>query len=99
MVVSANKIKQLIINNGSMIKLYNLTNNTSYKLQIKTKIMQKIIAFLDGKKTIIGSGIIFIAGGLKALSLIDESTFQIILSIGSAVTIYGIRSAISKIGK
>ena len=52
---------------------------------------------LDGKKTYIGSIIVFIAGGLKALGKIDEKTFDILMSLGGAVAVYGIRDAIRKI--
>lgn len=61
------------------------------------EIINNIIAFLDGKKTYIGGGIVFIGGGLKALDIIDEETFKALLAIGGAITTYGIRHAIEKI--
>jgi len=53
--------------------------------------------WLDGKKTIIGAIVVFIGGGLKALGKIDEKTYEFILTLGGAISIYGIRDAIRKI--
>jgi hypothetical protein len=54
-------------------------------------------SWLDGKKTIIGAIVVFIGGGLKALGKIDEKTYEFILTLGGAISIYGIRDAIRKI--
>ena len=59
--------------------------------------MKKIVEFLDGKKTFIGSVIIFIAGGFKALGKIDDETFQWLVALGGAVAAYGLRQAIRKL--
>lgn len=52
--------------------------------------------YLEGKKTYIGAAVVFIAGGLYALGIIDEKQFEIILTMGGAVLGYGLRSAIRK---
>ena len=59
--------------------------------------MDKIISFLDGKKSYIGGTIVFIAGGLKAIGVIDDSVFQIMISIGGAISVWGLRAAIKKL--
>ena len=61
--------------------------------------LTKIWEFLDGKKSFIGAVVIFVAGGLKALGRIDEETFQMIVGIGGAIAVFGIRAAISKLEK
>jgi hypothetical protein len=61
------------------------------------KIYSKIVNFLDGKKTYIGGAIIFIAGGLKAIKVIDQGVFEAMIAIGGAISAFGIRSAIRKI--
>ena len=58
---------------------------------------KKIIDFLDGKKTYIASGLLFIAGGLKAVGAIDESMFQIILTIAGTIGLIGVRAALEKV--
>ncbi len=59
--------------------------------------MKKVIEFFDGKKTFIGSAIVFVAGGLKALGKIDEQTFQWLVAVGGAISVYGLRQAIRKL--
>ncbi|GIW70241.1 MAG: hypothetical protein KatS3mg101_0988 [Patescibacteria group bacterium] len=59
--------------------------------------LKRIWEFLDGKKTFIGSAVIFIAGGLKALGKIDENTFNWLVALGGAISVYGIRDAIKKL--
>jgi hypothetical protein len=59
--------------------------------------MKKIWEWLDGKKTIIASVLIFCAGGAKALGWIDEGSFQTIITIAGAIAVYGIRDAIRKL--
>ena len=53
--------------------------------------------FLDGKKTFIGSATLFVAGGLLALKVIDQKTFEIIAVIAASITAYGLRVAIKKL--
>lgn len=62
-------------------------------------IINKIVQFLDGKKTIIGGIIIFVAGGLKAIKAIDESVFEALIAVGGAISVFGVRAAIRKLGK
>lgn len=57
----------------------------------------KIWDFLDGKKTYIGASVIFVAGGLKALGKIDEEIYQTLVTLGGAISVFGIRDAIRKI--
>ena len=59
--------------------------------------MSKILEFLDGKKSYIGAAIVFIAGGLWALKIIDDKTFQVLVTIGGSVSVVGIRSALKKL--
>lgn len=59
--------------------------------------MRKIIDFLDGKKTFIGSAIVFVAGGLKALGKIDDKTFEWLVAVGGSIAVYGLRVAIKKL--
>ena len=54
---------------------------------------------LDGKKSYIGGLVIFISGGLKALGKIDDDLFQILVTLGGAISVYGIRQAILKASK
>jgi hypothetical protein len=61
------------------------------------KQVKKVWEWLDGKKTFIGSLVIFIAGGLKALGKIDENTFNWLVALGGAISVYGIRDAIKKL--
>ena len=58
-----------------------------------------MLNWLNGKKTYIGGAIIFVAGGLKALNFVDEQTFGILITLGSAITVVGLRSAIGKLLK
>ncbi len=60
------------------------------------RIPAKVWDWLEGKKTYIGAIIIFVAGGLRALEKIDEQTYNTLLTIGGAVSIYGIRNALKK---
>lgn len=59
--------------------------------------MKKIIDFLDGKKTYLGTAIVFVAGGLLALKVIDQRTFEILVTIGGSIGAFGLRQAISKL--
>ena len=59
--------------------------------------MDKIIDFLDGKKTVIGAAVIFLAGGLKAIGKITEDQFQSLLAVGAAIAAIGLRMALKKL--
>jgi hypothetical protein len=63
---------------------------------VKT-VFEKVLNFLDGKKSYIGGAIIFLAGGLYALKVIDEAVFKALAAIGGAISIGGIRHAIAKL--
>lgn len=56
-----------------------------------------MIEWLDGKKTYIGGFIVFMAGGLLAIKVIDQQTFEWLATIGGAITAVGIRSALKKL--
>lgn len=62
-----------------------------------SKIPTQVWDFLEGKKTLIGSFIIFISGGFLALEKIDETTAKVAIAIGQSIAILGIRSAIQKL--
>ena len=59
--------------------------------------MKTISGLLDGHKTQIGVVLLFIAGGLKAVGVIDENVFQAVVIFLGAWTAYGIRDAIKKL--
>jgi len=59
--------------------------------------VRQIIDRLDGKKTYLGGVVIFIAGGLKAINVIDQVAFELLLSFGAAITAGGIRHAVKKL--
>lgn len=61
--------------------------------------LKKIINFLDGKKTYVGGAVVFIAGGLHALKVIDQPTFEALVAVGGAIAAFGVRHAIAKLGK
>lgn len=63
------------------------------------KALKNVWSFLDGKKTYIGGAIVFIAGGLKALEIISQEVFEVLVAIGGSVTAYGLRYAIRKMIK
>ena len=54
---------------------------------------------IDGYKTYIGGAVVFFAGGAKALGWIDKNTFDVLATIGGAITVFGLRHAISKVLK
>lgn len=58
--------------------------------------MQKIWDALDGKKRIIGTVVIFIAGGLRAIDVIDEETFKTAIELGGAILAFGLGAALQK---
>ena len=52
--------------------------------------MKKIWKWLDGKKTIVGVSIHFVAYGLKGIKLVDEETFSALIALGDVVMAGGI---------
>lgn len=50
--------------------------------------------FLEGKKTYIGVIGLFVLGGLLALNLIDQKTFETWSALIGGFTAYGLRKAI-----
>lgn len=59
------------------------------------KLVNKVLEFLNGKKTYIGGAIIFVAGGLLALNVIDDETFKVLSAFGGAIAIGGFRHALA----
>ena len=57
----------------------------------------KVWEFLDGKKTYLGAAALFISGGLLAIKVIDQETFEILAVIAGSITAFGIRSALKKL--
>ena len=49
-----------------------------------------------GWKSYTGAAVIFVAGGLLALGIVDQKTFEIILTMGGALLGVGLRAAIKK---
>ncbi len=54
---------------------------------------------LDGKKSYIGAIIIFLAGGFRALDVLDEEMYKILLTLGGSVAVLGLRGAIARLRK
>ena len=54
---------------------------------------------LDGKKSYIGAIIIFLAGGFRALDVLDEEMYKILLALGGSVSVLGLRGAMSRLRK
>ncbi len=50
--------------------------------------------FLDGKKTYIGVIILFILGGLFQIGVIDQRTFEVLITLAGGFTAFGVRQAI-----
>ncbi len=61
--------------------------------------MNKILEFINGKKTMIGAALMFILGGLLATKVISREEFESYMAMAAAFTAVGFRSAISKIEK
>jgi hypothetical protein len=55
-----------------------------------------MFTFLDGYKTYIGGAVVFIAGGLRALEIIDEASYQALLAVGLSIGISGLRAALRR---
>ena len=53
--------------------------------------------FIDGYKTYAGLALIFVDGGLLALNIIDQKTFEVIATFAVTLTGVGYRHAISKL--
>lgn len=49
---------------------------------------------LQGYKTYIGAALLFILGGLKAVGVVDEQTYQVLLPMIAGFTAFGLRSAL-----
>lgn len=60
-----------------------------YKKETEVRHMKRF----DGKKTFIGAFAVFICGGLLALGMIDQKTFEALVAIAGAFTAYGMRKA------
>ena len=58
--------------------------------------LKKIWKFLDGKKTVIGVVIHFVAYGLKGISLVDEGVFNSLIAFGDLVMAGGVVHKIFK---
>jgi len=59
--------------------------------------LDKLIGFLDGKKSFLGGTIVFIAGGLWALKVIDQKTFEVLVALGGAIAVFGLRLALNRL--
>ncbi len=57
--------------------------------------MGKLWSLLDGKKTYLGIAALFVLGGLLALNVIDQKTFEVAATFVSAWTGFSLRKAIS----
>ncbi len=58
--------------------------------------IKSVVEFLDGKKTVIGVGIHFIAYGAQGTKLIDEATFQTLIRLGDYVMAVGLGHKVFK---
>ena len=59
--------------------------------------MEEIKKWIEGRKTFLGAIALFVAGGLHAVGLVDQKTFEAAAAIIGAWTAWGLRSAIRKI--
>lgn len=59
--------------------------------------LNTLLQKVDGKKTYLGATLLFVAGGLLALGLIDQKSFEILATVAGAITAGGLRSALKKI--
>lgn len=60
--------------------------------------MNKILDFLEGKKTYIGALVMAVAGILYGLKKIDETTFKTLQDFGTAICAVGIYHLIKRQG-
>lgn len=58
--------------------------------------MDKLIKFLQGKKTIIGALLMAIGGLLYGLGIIDKETEDMIRTVAMAIATYGMYDLISR---
>lgn len=56
--------------------------------------MKKPLACLKGKKTYIVAGLIFILGGLKALGLIDDEAYLVLIGLFNAAGLASLRNSL-----
>lgn len=59
--------------------------------------MGGFISFLNGRKTYIGGAIVFIAGGLQAINVIDQKTFEILATLGGSIAVMGVGHKLAKL--
>lgn len=59
--------------------------------------MQKLLDYLEGKKTYIVAGLVGTATILEAFEIITQEQFQAMLGLLAAFGLYTVRSSISKI--
>lgn len=66
--------------------------------------LNKILTKIDGYKTYIGALVIFVAGGFNALCnlpiiqvCLSDDIFKTIAALGAAITVVGLRGAITKL--
>jgi hypothetical protein len=58
--------------------------------------VNKVWSFLDGKKSIIGGIVVFIAGGLYAIGVIDKTIFDWVVGAGGIVATFGLGAKAQK---
>lgn len=61
--------------------------------------MQTVLKFLEGKKTIIASIVMFCAGGLLAVKVIDGKTYEIVMTIAGSLATYGVYDKLSRMSQ
>jgi hypothetical protein len=59
--------------------------------------MQKVLEFLEGKKTYIVAGLVAVATVLQAFKVITTEQFEAVVGLLAAFGLYSVRSSISKI--
>lgn len=59
--------------------------------------MEKILNYLDGKKTYISAFIIFCAGGALALGWISQEAFEKVSAFAGSLAIVSLRVAMKKL--
>lgn len=52
--------------------------------------------WLNGKKRVLGILVVFVAGGLNALELLDAETFKWLVGVGGTLSAVGVGHAIIK---
>ena len=51
--------------------------------------------YLNGKKTYLLTGLLFVVGGLKAIGILDENTYQILFSLLIPASIFTLRMGVN----